>query len=118
MHTPTRWVNRTGLTITFFDETGFPMTSLPADIAAVADQVETDQGVALINETEIMVVDRRVGLASNLPDPEPDTGIIVLRSVAEAAGFSRVDLWEPYEAFPDGNGSGINCRGLIRRRLA
>lgn len=119
MHTPTAWINLTGLTIRILDDTGFHVTTLEADpLPAMTMRAEERRGLALVNETEVLAIERRVGHVQHLPPPDPEVGLVVLHSAVEAAGFSRVDLWEPFDVLPSGSDGGINCRGLIRHRLA
>ena len=50
-----------------------------------------------------------------LPDPEPNTVLIVAKAVSDAAPASRGDLMSPGRLLRDAEGKVIGCDGLTRR---
>ena len=50
-----------------------------------------------------------------LPEPEPNTVLIVAKAVSDAAPASRGDLMSPGRLIRDEDGTVIGCDGLTRR---
>lgn len=86
-----------------------PEPSPPPRVAEEATQVET----VTISGHTVPVVEVRLGQVTGLPEPQPDTLLIVSRMVAEAAPTRR-DLVVPYDAIRDGDGRIIGVRALGR----
>jgi len=84
----------------------------PSPTPRVAEEA-TQVGTVTISGHTVPVVEVRLGQVTGLPEPQPDTLLIVSRMVAEAAPTRR-DLVVPYDAIRDGDGRIIGVRALGR----
>jgi len=81
-----------------------PAGPLPR-VATITDEAPPINGIP--------VVASRLGAVEGLPDPEPNTVLVVSRLVAGARP-DRTDLVFPGELIRDDQGRPIGCRGLAR----
>lgn len=102
-------INLTPHPVVFVDEDGAVILELPGNPNPPRAK-ETREAHGEVNGIPVNRV--VMGEAQGLPDPQPDTGYIVSRIVAEAA--RRSDLYIPDQTVRDEQGRIIGCKALAQ----
>jgi hypothetical protein len=89
------------------------LTLAPSGIVPRARTTQRTIGHVLVEGVEVPVAQTAYGEVYDMPEPQPDTWLVVSLIVAQACP-GRADLLIPGEAIRDGAGRIVGCRGLAR----
>ena len=81
------------------------------------DEMREITGHVFVEDMPVPTVRITAGSAVDLPEPEPNTLLIVSRVIAEARP-DRTDLLVPYDLVRDEAGRVVACRSLARVTIA
>lgn len=103
------------LNIKTLDGTAVIIPPDPAGVARVVyDRFPPEQATLNGQEVQISVAGSPREIVG-LPEPEPNTVLIVAKAVTDAAPRSRGDLMSPGRLIRDEDGNVVGCDGLTRR---